>query len=128
MTAGDTEQLITNSVERADRNGYEVKDETGNTVVVLDRGAQYSRPVNLNGYWTIDGGAYYGFPVSWLGSNLNLDLRGFVHRDADHLQPGAEHDYHSLLHRRYHVGQQFQRPTRLYVYLPGRIQHRPLDQ
>ena len=75
MTAGIQNNSITNSVERADRNGYEVKDETGNTVVVLDRGAQYSRPVNLNGYWTIDGGAYYGFPVGWLGSNLNLDLR-----------------------------------------------------
>ena len=53
MTAGIQNNSITNSVERADRNGYEVKDETGNTVVVLDRGAQYSRPVNLNGYYTL---------------------------------------------------------------------------
>lgn len=65
---------IANSIERADRPGYEVKNDAGETVVVLDRGAQYSRPVNLNGYWNVRGAVDYGLPVKWLASNVNFNL------------------------------------------------------
>ena len=65
---------IASSVERASTNGYEVKDDAGNTIITLDRGAQYSRPVNLNGYWSLSSGLSYGLPVSWLKSNVNFDL------------------------------------------------------
>ena len=66
---------ISNAVERADRPGYEVKDAEGNTVIVLDQGAQYSRPVNLNGYWNVKGVLSYGLPVRWLASNVNFNVR-----------------------------------------------------
>ncbi len=66
---------ISNAVERADRPGYEVKDAAGNTVIVLDQGAQYSRPVNLNGYWNVNGVLSYGLPVRWLASNVNFNVR-----------------------------------------------------
>ena len=65
---------IANSIERADRPGYEVKNDAGETVVVLDQGAQYSRPVNLNGYWNVRGAVDYGLPVKWLASNVNFNL------------------------------------------------------
>lgn len=76
MLNGSTQSnYIANSVERASANGYEVKDDAGNTIVTLDQGAQYSRPVNLDGYWNVSGGVSYGLPVKWLMSNLNFDAR-----------------------------------------------------
>lgn len=37
-------------------------------------GAQISRPVNLDGAFNARAMLTYGFPVRWLGSNLNVDL------------------------------------------------------
>lgn len=42
-------------------NGYE-----------LPRGAQYSRPENMSGYANLRSSLTYGFPVSWIKSNLNI--------------------------------------------------------
>ena len=65
---------ISNATVIAGKNGYEVKDPAGNTVIVLNQGAQYSRPVNMNGYWNVNGMMSYGLPVSFLKSNLNVNL------------------------------------------------------
>ncbi|MBQ5753574.1 MAG: outer membrane beta-barrel protein [Alistipes sp.] len=35
---------------------------------------QVTRPINLNGYWSYEGRASIGFPIKWLGSNLNISL------------------------------------------------------
>lgn len=35
---------------------------------------QVTRPINLDGYWSYEGRASIGFPVKWLGSNLNISL------------------------------------------------------
>jgi len=42
--------------------------------VVLPAGAQLTRPVNLDGYWTTRALATYGRPVGFLRSNANLSL------------------------------------------------------
>lgn len=64
---------IANSVQIADQNGYEVKDAAGNVITVLNKGAQYSRPVNLDGYWSVNGSLSYGAPINFLRSNLNVN-------------------------------------------------------
>jgi|GEM_PF-382031 len=35
---------------------------------------QITQPVNLDGYWSYEGRASIGFPIKWLGSNLNISL------------------------------------------------------
>ena len=86
MLNGSTQSnYIANSVERASANGYEVKDDAGNTIVTLDQGAQYSRPVNLDGYWNVSGGVSYGLPVKWLMSNMNFDARVSYNATTDDL-------------------------------------------
>lgn len=35
---------------------------------------QLTRQVNLDGYWAYEGRASVGFPVKWLGSNLNISV------------------------------------------------------
>lgn len=65
---------ITNSLIVADRNNYQVKDEQGNTIVTLNQGASYSRPVNLNGFWSLGGGVDYGAPLKLIRSNVNFNL------------------------------------------------------
>ena len=40
----------------------------------LAEGSQLSLPVNLDGQWNIRSFMTYGFPVGFLGSNLNIDL------------------------------------------------------
>ncbi len=66
---------IANSVQIADKNNYEITDGAGNVVTVLDQGAQYSRPVNLNGYWSVNGSLSYGAPIQFIRSNLNVNAQ-----------------------------------------------------
>ena len=40
--------------------------------IVLERGSQLTRPVNLNGYWDISSYFHYGLPVRFLPSNFNV--------------------------------------------------------
>ncbi len=40
--------------------------------ILLRQGAQFSKPVNLDGYWSIRSFANYGLPIKPLKSNLNL--------------------------------------------------------
>ncbi|MGK6350855.1 outer membrane beta-barrel protein [Parapedobacter sp. DT-150] len=40
--------------------------------IVLERGSQLSRPVNLNGYWDLRSYFHYGLPVRFLPSNFNV--------------------------------------------------------
>lgn len=42
--------------------------------VTLDKGSQYTRPVNMSGYYSMQGMLTYGFPVDFLKSNINLSL------------------------------------------------------
>ena len=35
---------------------------------------QFTQPINLDGYWSYEGRASLGFPIKWLGSNLNISL------------------------------------------------------
>lgn len=40
--------------------------------IVLERGSQLTRPVNLDGYWDLGSYFHYGLPVRFLPSNFNL--------------------------------------------------------
>lgn len=42
--------------------------------VTLDKGAQFTRPVNLDGYYSLQSMLTYGFPVDFIRSNVNLSL------------------------------------------------------
>ncbi|MEM9986192.1 MAG: outer membrane beta-barrel protein, partial [Bacteroidota bacterium] len=44
--------------------------------ILLQRGGQLSRPVNLDGYRQISSFLTYGFPAKWIKSNLNFNLSG----------------------------------------------------
>ena len=57
--------------------------ESGLSDFDLDPGTQLTQSVNLDGYWNARSFLTYGFPVSWLSSNLNLNLTGNYTR-----QPG----------------------------------------
>ncbi len=42
--------------------------------IVLPRGTQFDKPVNIDGYWTGRFNVTLSSPVRWLGSNANLNL------------------------------------------------------
>ena len=42
--------------------------------VTLNKGSQFTRPVNLDGYYSVQSMLTYGFPVDFLRSNINLSL------------------------------------------------------
>lgn len=42
--------------------------------ITLEKGAQYTRPVNLNGYYSLQSMLTYGFPVDWIRSNINISF------------------------------------------------------
>ncbi len=56
-----------------DSPGFEVADG-----VPLGDGNQFSKPVNLPGYYRLSGKFTYGFPVRFLSSNLNVDASAMV--------------------------------------------------
>lgn len=42
--------------------------------IALEDGAQYVSYRNMSGFWSVNGGLSYGFPLSWLRSNLNTGV------------------------------------------------------
>lgn len=48
------------------------KDSVIQNGILLRQGAQFSKPVNLSGYWSVRSFANYGFPIAAIKSNLNL--------------------------------------------------------
>lgn len=42
--------------------------------VTLNKGSQFTRPVNLDGYYSLQSMVTYGFPVDFLRSNINFSL------------------------------------------------------
>lgn len=42
--------------------------------VTLNKGSQFTRPVNLDGYYSLQSMLTYGFPVDFIRSNVNLSL------------------------------------------------------
>ncbi len=58
----------------------DARDFDLDTDVELAEGAQLTRPVNLDGYWNVRGLLTYGFPVTALQSNLNVDINANYNR------------------------------------------------
>lgn len=46
--------------------------------ITLNRGAQFTRPVNMEGAWSVRSFMTYGFPIKWIKSNLNFNA-GFTY-------------------------------------------------
>jgi hypothetical protein len=66
LIASETNDAIVNDVTLASA------DTTLPGGIVLHPGTQLTRPVNIDGQRSLRGFLTYGFPVHWLGSNLNL--------------------------------------------------------
>ncbi|MDR0907295.1 MAG: outer membrane beta-barrel protein [Rikenellaceae bacterium] len=53
--------------------GYQITNSEGEYQYTLSSPTQtFTKPVNLDGFWSVRGGADYGFPLTFLKSNLNL--------------------------------------------------------
>jgi len=55
--------------------------------IILQKGSQLNRPVNLNGYWDLRSWLSYGLPLDFIKSKLNLNMGGGVTR-----RPGQVND------------------------------------
>lgn len=66
VRSSQTSDMVVNSTLVADEP-IELSDG-----IVLERGAQLTRPVNLDGYWDINSYFHYGMPVRFLPSNFNV--------------------------------------------------------
>lgn len=42
--------------------------------VILEKGAQFTKPVNMDGYYSLQSMLTYGFPVDFIRSNVNISL------------------------------------------------------
>jgi len=49
------------------------KDSTIQNGIILRQGSQYSKPINLSGYWSLRSFANYGIPLKAIKSNLSLN-------------------------------------------------------
>ncbi len=64
-----------------DSPGYPVKDSEGNEVEYLDAVGRYTQPINMDGEWSARVGVDYGFPLTFMKSNLNLSA-GWQYSEA----------------------------------------------
>jgi hypothetical protein len=48
--------------------------------IILEKGSQLNRPVNLDGYWDLRSWLSYGMPLDFMKSKLNLNMGGGVTR------------------------------------------------
>lgn len=67
-------------------NGSTVQNTIANSTIVaahdttvfgnvfLPQGSVLSRPVNINGYWSVNGNVSYGIPIKTIKSNLNFNM------------------------------------------------------
>lgn len=66
------------AIFRYDYIGDSIFTATENTTVrngiVLEKGAQFRQPVNLDGYYSLQSLFTYGFPVDFLRSNINISI------------------------------------------------------
>lgn len=58
----------------ADSTFVAKEDMALSPTVTLNKGAQFTRPVNLDGYYSFQSMLTYGFPVDFIRSNINLSL------------------------------------------------------
>ena len=68
LNANNTQNYIGNSTFTV-RDSVQVIDG-----ITLNKGSQFSKPENFDGYWNINSFITFGFPVKKLKSNLNLNL------------------------------------------------------
>lgn len=50
------------------------EDSVLSPTVTLNKGSQFTRPVNLDGYYSLQSMLTYGFPVDFIRSNVNISL------------------------------------------------------
>lgn len=81
----NTSNYITNATSVMTKDSVLTED------VTAQRGAQISKPINLNGYWNVSGSSTYSILVSKLHSNLNTTL-GVGYRRL----PGQTNDVYNL--------------------------------
>ena len=67
LSASFTENYIGNSIYVADRDSFKV----GN--LLMNRGTQLSKPVNMDGFWNARGFFTFGFPVTTIKSTININ-------------------------------------------------------
>lgn len=58
----------------ADSTFVAKEDVALSPTVTLNKGSQFTRPVNLDGYYSLQSMVTYGFPVDFIRSNINFSL------------------------------------------------------
>ena len=73
------QRSIVTSVIR-NQPGYPVLSPDGELLTTLSPTGQYSKPVNTDGAWNYNGHISYGFPLTFIGCNFNIDANGGVNQ------------------------------------------------
>jgi hypothetical protein len=87
MGATFTSQKIESDITIAQRDtAFSTGDVSGNSRIRLGSGAQFTRPVNLDGYMMLRAFGVYGFPLELFEGfrlNMNISASGLYTRDPD---------------------------------------------
>ena len=73
------QRSIVTSVVR-NQPGYPVLSPDGELLTNLSPTGQYSKPVNTDGAWNYGGHISYGFPITFIGCNFNIDANGGINQ------------------------------------------------
>ena len=69
--ASKEQQIIVDSVVM-NQPGYQIFSPDGEFLTTLASTGRYSKPVNMEGFWSFNGGITYGFPINFIKCNFNI--------------------------------------------------------
>ena len=86
--------------------GYQVMSPDGEYLTTLSPTGQYSKPVNTDGAWNYNGHISYGFPLTFIGCNFNIDANGGVNQSPSLIGKwnGQDVDWKKNYSKRYTAG------------------------
>ena len=62
------------------QNGYKVYDFNGEVVATLSAQGRFSKPVNIDRPWSVNGGANYAFPLEFIGCNFQIGANASLNK------------------------------------------------
>lgn len=91
-----TQRSIVNYTIR-NNPGYVVTDFDGNPLTTLSPTGQFTKPVNTDGGWNYNGHISYGFPITFIGCNFNIDANGSMSQSPSILNDEKNYSKHRSL-------------------------------
>ena len=124
---GATEQNTITSAVIRNSPGYEIYNSDGEYLTSLSPTGQFSKPVNTDGKWDYGGHIGVGFPITWIGCNININANGGINQSPSLIGRwnGSEVDWQTNYSKRRTAGAGISIGSNFSDYIDFRFAYNP---